>query len=145
MPEAIAPEELVAAGYQARREHRLEEALADYRKAADLYKSIGDPLKYTHTLRHVADILRERNALPEAGVYYAESLAVYRDHPEAPKLDVANTLRGFALVKEQAGDPQAAKQMWQEARDLYAAGAPTKVDAGVTESEEHIAALNELH
>jgi len=72
----------------------------------------------------------------EAEQAYNEALEIYRNSPETPQLDLANTLRGFALLKD--GDGEEALLLWQEASYLYAASG---VDAGVSECELQIAFL----
>lgn len=134
-----APETLVAEGYQARRDDRLEdakssfaaaidlcrptgntallaralaglgqierdignlnEALRLYREAVDLYRTLDEPLRLAHTIRHEGDILRHQEQLVHAQSCYKEALAIYRGHKDTLGLDLANTLRGFALAR----------------------------------------------
>ena len=57
----------------------------------------------------------------------------------APPLDVANAVRPLAILSEEAGDTEAARRLWEEARDLYEA---CGVQAGVDECSERLARLN---
>jgi tetratricopeptide (TPR) repeat protein len=91
-----------------------------------------------HTVRHVGDILQDQAKLDLAEPCYREALDIYRCHPETPPLDLANTLRGYALLKGAQGRAQEASLLWLEARTLYM---ETSVAAGVTESERQIARL----
>jgi tetratricopeptide (TPR) repeat protein len=91
-----------------------------------------------HTIRHVADILRESGRAELAEPRYDEALALYRKHPETPPLDLANAIRGLALLKSDSRRSESAKALWQEARELYAA---VNVEAGVEESKRRLAML----
>jgi tetratricopeptide (TPR) repeat protein len=115
-----------------------ESSQEHYRQAGEIYRSLGNPLKAAHTIRHAADLLREQKRLDEAEVLYADSLEIYRGHKETPPLDVANAIRGLALLKEGVGDRKQALSLWREARDLYEL---TGIPAGVSESDRRIALL----
>jgi hypothetical protein len=56
-------------------------------------------------------------------------------------LDLANAIRGFAILCGDAGRTEEARQLWMEARDLYAA---VGVKEGVRESSRWLAHLEEL-
>jgi tetratricopeptide (TPR) repeat protein len=116
----------------------LESAGQHYRKASDFYRRLDNLLKTAHTMRHAADILREQNEREESGLLYAEALRIYRQHPETPPLDLANAIRGFALLKEDQEDPEQAVRLWQEAGKLYEM---TGIEAGVAESRRRIGLL----
>jgi tetratricopeptide (TPR) repeat protein len=113
-------------------------ALQCYREAVAIYRDRGDKLAKAHGIRHIADILREQKAGAEAEKAYDKALAIYRAHPETPPLDLANTLRGFALLKEGAGDGEEAVLLWYQALDLYSRAG---VQAGVAECQSNIAFL----
>jgi tetratricopeptide (TPR) repeat protein len=91
--------------------------------------------RLAHTVRHVGDIQRHERRYNLAAPCYEEALAIYRAHEETPQLDLANALRGFALLKEETGDAAGARLLWQEAKELYAA---VNVEAGVVESARRI-------
>ncbi len=80
-----------------------------------------------------------RTKSEEAAPLYAESLEIYRSHKETSPLDLANAIRGFALLKEQTGDLDQALGLWGEARELYDL---TGVDAGVSECQARIESLS---
>jgi hypothetical protein len=69
---------------------------------------------------------------------YIEALSIYRLHQEARPLDVANALRGFAILKESVGARDESGRLWQEAHDLYV---QVDVPAGVAESAARLAGL----
>lgn len=113
-----------------------ESSQEHYRQAGEIYRSLGNPLK--NTIRHAADLLREQKRLDEAEVLYVESLEIYRRQKDTPPLDLANAIRGFALLKEDVGDRKEALSLWREARDLYEL---TGIPAGVSESDRRIGLL----
>jgi hypothetical protein len=66
---------------------------------------------------------------------YLEAAGIYRQLRERATLDLANTLRGLALVNESAAKMDASKVLWQEARELYA---KCIVEPGVAECDEKL-------
>jgi tetratricopeptide (TPR) repeat protein len=129
---------LTALGQIERDLHHADEALRHYEEAAAIYRAADAPLKLAHTVRHVGDIHRHEGQLKLAEPCYQEALTIYRAHKETPPLDLANAIRGLALLKEVAGDGQQAKTLWEEARELYASA---NVETGVKESERRLALL----
>jgi tetratricopeptide (TPR) repeat protein len=113
-------------------------ALEHYEEAVTIYRAEGDALKLAHTIRHVGDINRHEGRSAVAEPCYHEALSLYRSHEGTPPLDLANAIRGLAILKFDAGEVQEAKALWEEARDLYAA---VNVEAGVTESSRRLAIL----
>jgi tetratricopeptide (TPR) repeat protein len=129
---------LTGLGQMERDLDQLNAALKCYQEAVSLHRRLDRPLVLAHTIRHVADILRNQAQLDLASSNYAEALAIYRAHAETPPLDLANALRGYALLKASNGDKEGAAKLWQEAGVLYAAAG---VEAGVAESEAQVARL----
>ena len=113
-------------------------ALQHYEEAVALYRTVNDPLSLAHTVRHIGDILRESGQLPEAKPHYQEALEIYCEQEDTPPLDLANAIRGFALLNGELGNSDEALQLWQEARKLYDA---VQVEAGVAESDRRIEEL----
>ena len=89
-------------------------------------------------MRHAADILREQKKLDLAALLYAESLENYHRHKDKPTLDLANAIRGLALLKEQTGDRKGALSLWREARHLCEL---TGIETAVSESDARIRSL----
>jgi len=118
--------------------HNDDEALRLYEEAAEIYRALNEPLKLAHTVRHIADILRHVKRLPAAATSYAEALNIYRAQSETRPLDLANALRGFALLKEAVGENAEARALWEEAGSLYA---EVNVESGVAESARRVALL----
>jgi tetratricopeptide (TPR) repeat protein len=113
----------------------LQAARHHYQGATVLYREIGPPERLAFTLRHEADILRELCLPAEAEPLYVEAEGIYRHQGEGAELDLANALRGLALVYESSGRSDASRSLFEQARDLYA---KCKVLAGVAECEEKL-------
>ena len=118
-----------------------EAARHHYANAAVLYRRIGPPGRVAYAARHEADLLRQSHHSSEAEALYREAEAIYRQGGENNTLDLANTLRGLALIKEATGGMQASRTLWQEARKLYAA---RSVEAGVAECDRRLSLLSNL-
>jgi tetratricopeptide (TPR) repeat protein len=118
--------------------HHVEAARQSYEEAVTIYRADGDALKLAHTVRHLGDIHREDGRPDLAAPCYDEALALYRSHEQTPTLDLANALRGCALLKDATGEKEQAKALWEEARDLYAV---VNVKEGVAESSRRLALL----
>ena len=178
-------DELIALGYQSRREGRLQDAKASctqavelcresgdrsllastltglgqierdlknrdvalelYREAVDILRSGTDQLRFAHTIRHVGDILRGDGSMEEARPCYEEALRIYRSHSETSLLDLANTIRGFALLKGAVGEAEESKSLWREARGLALVASALRLEcrkvigrsARLTEKNDH--------
>jgi tetratricopeptide (TPR) repeat protein len=138
IPEVLA-RALTALGQIERDMTNTQAALQLYQEAVEIYHKQSDMLRLAHTVRHVGDIYREDGQLAPAEPCYEGALRMYRANPDTPPLDLANTLRGFALLKEQLGQKQQARDLWTEARDLYRS---VDVEAGVNESTRRLAQLS---
>ena len=114
-------------------------SLRHYTNAVEIYRDRNDVLRLAHTLRHVGDILRHEGRLAEAGQNYIEALDIYRKHDGTPPLDLANTLRGFALLKTDLNEVAASERLWQEARMLYQS---LGIQAGMDESDTQLHMLH---
>ncbi len=114
----------------------LEAASHHYANAVVLYRQIGPPKRLAYALRHEADTVREACRPADAGPLYLEAEQIYRQLGEESTLDLANTLRGIAMVNEDAGERQSARSLWSEARELYAR---CNVEAGIAECDRKLA------
>lgn len=132
-----AADEALSRARQARHEGNLSFAREQYLEAAKIYAERNDALAYAHTIRHVADIyLQERNFL-EAAPLYEEALSLYRGNLNTKLLDLANTVRPYALLVEQRGDdPILANSLWEEAKGLYRS---LRLNTAVAECDAHLA------
>lgn len=129
---------LAALGQIQRDLHNNDDALRLYEEALEIYRALNDPLKLAHTVRHVGDILRHMERFPAAALAYTEALRIYHDHEDTQLLDLANAVRGFALLKEALGEKAEARALWEEAGILYAA---CNVESGVAESARRVKLL----
>src|SRR6202035_1837163 len=109
MPNAAA---LIEDGRKARAEHRLDEARRLYAQAADALKSEDNPLGYAHTIRHIADMCLQESRTSEAKPLYEEALELYRSNLNTKLLDLANTVRPYALLHEKLDSRKTANELW---------------------------------
>jgi tetratricopeptide (TPR) repeat protein len=131
---------LTALGQIERDKGNVAAALQHYEEAVGIYCAEGDSLKLAHAMRHVGDIHQDAGRLRQAEPCYNEALAIYRAHKETPPLDLANAIRGMALLKEATGKTQEALALWEEAGRLYAG---ENVEAGVAESKRRVGLLKQ--
>lgn len=127
----------------ARRQRDFASALAHYDRAAVLYREADNPVRLAHTIRHAGDVLYESGRTALADTRFREALDLYRQHPEAPPLDLANALRSLAVLKADHASPTPplvaeARSLWQEARALYALLA---IPDGIAECDVRLAQL----
>ena len=109
-----------------------------YQEAVTIYRSVDNPLKLAHAVRHVGDILRHEGQTHLADSSYQEALTIYRGNAQTLPLDLANTIRGLAILKADTGQLEQSKLLWEEAGGLYAA---VHVEAGVAECSRRVAEL----
>lgn len=109
-------------------------ALAHYTEAVDVLRAANEPMQLAHTLRHASDIASQLGNYDQARSYINEALDIYRKHKEVAPLELANTLRVFALNEERH-----LRTIWQETASLYSSAG---IDAGVTESKFHLENLS---
>jgi tetratricopeptide (TPR) repeat protein len=128
---------LMLLGQIERDEQQPENALRCYEEAVQLRREEGDPLRLAHSVRHLADLYSETGLLDSAASCYSESLSLYCSNQQTAPLDLANALRGFALLEEKRGEPANSQRLWEEARALYVA---VGVKAGVEECSSHLSA-----
>jgi tetratricopeptide (TPR) repeat protein len=110
-----------------------------YDEAVAICREEGDTLTLAHTIRHLGDIHQDAGRMELAEPCYLEALALYRSHEHTRSLDLANAIRPLAILKDEAGDLEDARRLWEEARDLYAA---VGVQEGVAESSARLARLS---
>lgn len=76
-----------------------EAASHHYANAAVLYRQVGPPARLAYAIRHEADVLREMCQPAKAEPLYQEAEGICRQLGEKATLDMANTIRGLALLK----------------------------------------------
>jgi tetratricopeptide (TPR) repeat protein len=131
---------LVMLGQIERDQHHLDASLKLYEEAVAIYRKKGDLQKLAHTVRHVGDIQRNLENMQLAEPCYREALDLYRADANTGQLDLANALRGYAILKGDLGDRPHARALWAEAGKLYEA---VGVKEGVAESARRLALLAE--
>ena len=113
--------------------------LACYEEAVAAARDCGDPMRLAHAVRHMGDVHRAAQRMQDAGTCYDEALTLYRATDSPPVLDFANAVRPMAILKARLGEDEAARALWQEAKDLYAA---VGIAAGVEEADRWLNRLN---
>ncbi len=113
--------------------------MVKYTVAVALARTRGDPLVLAHNVRHLGDAYRRIGRAAKAEPCYLESLSIYRQHKSTKPLDLANALRGYAILKESIGANEEARRLWQEAHDSYVRA---NVPAGVEESAARLGAIH---
>ena len=96
--------EAISLGRQARKQGNFPAAREHYAEAARIYRQQGDILTYAHTIRHIADIYQQERNPAEAKPLYEEALELYRHNLDTKLLDLANTVRPYALLNEELGN-----------------------------------------
>ena len=106
-----------------------------YEEAVGIYREEGSALRLAHTIRHLGDVHQHAGRAELAEPCYDEALTINRADPKTPRLDLANAIRGMAVLK---GESEQASRLWEEAKDLYAS---VSVAEGVAGSATELALL----
>lgn len=72
-----------------------------YANAAVLYRQLGPPKMLACAIQREADLLMKMSKPAEAEPLYLEAAGIYRQQGEESADDLANTLRGLALIRGQ--------------------------------------------
>jgi len=105
-------------------------------------RKVDDPLRFAHAVRHLGDAYYYAGRASRAEPCYVEALSIYRRHEDRRPLDLANSIRSFAVLKDEVGATAEAERLWQEAHDLYVS---LNVSAGIAESAARLALLARRH
>jgi tetratricopeptide (TPR) repeat protein len=117
---------------------RLDVATQRYAQAAEFCRRPPPSPRLAHVLRHLGMLqFRARNLLAAISCC-EEAVELRRGEEGCPPLELANTLRPLALIREAEGRDSEAAALWEEASSLYAAAG---VESGVRESQARLAAL----
>ena len=130
---------LEALGQIERDLHHPDAARRHYEEAAAIFAVEKYDLGVAHAIRHIADIHREAGNIEEAESSYDHALWLYRDIQDTPPLDLANAIRGLAILKSDSAQSARARELWTEARDLYS---KANVTAGVDECSHRLKSLS---
>jgi tetratricopeptide (TPR) repeat protein len=134
--------ESIRQGRDARAKGDPNTARARYSEAAEIYRLAANRLAYAHTIRHIADMYLDESEFELARPLYEEALEIYRSSLDSRILDLANTIRPYAILNAAIGKWDIARDLWQEAKVLYTA---IRVRDGVTECETHLLSLQPSH
>lgn len=115
-------------------------ALEFNQKSIDYYTKAKNLDKMAHSIRHRADLLAAQNELNEAYISYSKSIELYRSNSDTKDGDLANALRGYALILEEMGTVDNALSIWVEIRQIYTTHNLTE---GMEEAESKIKELKE--
>ena len=109
---------------------RNKKSLESYNNALSLAEVESEEEQIAHITRHIADVECEIGNLKSSTSHYEKALAYYRANMSKYSLSYANTIRGFAILKEKTVDYASAKKLWQEAYAIYD---KLKVDSKIKE------------
>jgi len=119
-----------------------EAALGLARQSLSHYEnSGGNPNQLAHTRRHMADLMLHLDRLESAEKEYLQVIQIYRSAANFHEMDLANALRGYALLLEKKNRSKEAVIVWKEARGLYD---KYKIAEGVQEADQHLEKLSGL-
>lgn len=108
-----------------------QESLSYYKKSKDLNK-------IAHSTRHIADLEYHLGNYDNSEEFYKASLKLYRENKNTNSLDMANALRGYAILLEKNKKGLEAIQIWTGAKQYYEA---SNIKAGINEANKKIKLL----
>jgi len=76
-----------------------QEHVLKYKVAVAGLRKANDPLRLAHAVRHLGDAYRHAGQTSEAEACYVEALSIYRSRDDRNTLDLANAIRGYAVLK----------------------------------------------
>ena len=130
--------------YQGQIERDLEspkKALLLYSKALKEYQSSGNKNGIAYAERHIADIAMELNIHEQAEESFKRALTIYREDESGNAMNIANTVRGYALLQEKTHQYHKSRSLWEEAREIYNR---FNIQEGVGECDHHLSNLDKL-
>lgn len=98
------------------------------------YKKTKNQSKIAHSIRHLADVQFQLGQLNKAEKNYQLSINLYRTIGSS-HLDLANALRGFAILLEKKDKLREAKKVWEETKELYQ---KCDIVAGIQEADDKL-------
>ncbi len=116
----------------------LTKALELCQKSLSYYKKTNKPDRIAHSTRHLADLQRHLGLAAESESNYRKAMGMYKASPVQQAGDLANALRGFAIVLENRKKTDEAITAWRETKTLYQS---LGLEAGVDEATQRLAAL----
>ena len=116
----------------------LSKALELCQESLSYYKKTNLPDRIAHSTRHLADLQCHLGQNAESESNYQVAIGMYRDSPVHQAGNLANALRGFAIVLENRKKIDEAITAWRETKTLYQS---LGLEAGVDEATQKLAAL----
>ena len=116
----------------------LPKALEFCQQSLGFYQKANNSDRIAHSTRHIADLQRALGKDADSESNYRKVIDLYKADSQTHMGDLANTLRGFALVLEKRSKISEAKTAWEETKELYQA---CNLQAGVDEANEKLDSL----
>ncbi len=117
---------------------RHTKSLESYKNALTLAEVESEEEQIAHLSRNIADVEYEIGDLKSSMSHYEKAIKYYRNLSKY-SLNYANTIRGFALLKEKMVDYADAKKLWKEAKSIYEG---LKVETGIKECVSRLKKLD---
>lgn len=116
----------------------LSKALELCQQSLAYYQKSGIIERIAHSTRHLADLQCHLGLHAESESNYLKAIKMYKKSPNLHAGNLANALRGFAIVLENLNKRNEAQATWSEVKTLYQS---LGIQAGVDEASQKIAAL----
>ena len=116
----------------------LSKALEFCQQSLGFYNKTNNSDRIAHSTRHIADLQRAPSKCADSESNYRKAIGIYKADSQTKTGDLANALRGYALVLEKRSKISEAKTAWQETKKLYQA---CNLQAGVDEANRKLYSL----
>lgn len=116
----------------------LHRALELYKRSLEFYRKANNPDKIAHSTRHIADNQRELGKDADSERNYREAVSIYKSTTQTYAGNLANALRGLALILESRSKIPEAIAAWEETKDLYR---QCNLQDGVDEAQRNLDSL----
>lgn len=117
---------------------QLNQALAYCQQSLNYYKRANNRERIAHSTRHMADLQRHLNQYNESELNYRQAIEFYKSASSVHPGNLANTLRGFAILLELQEKFEEAINAWEETKELYLT---CNLQEGVDEANQKLKAL----
>ena len=98
----------------------LLKALEYNNKSISYYTKDKNLDKIAHSIRHRADLQKALGQFENAESNYLKAIRIYKEQLQAFNGNLANALRGYALVLEKRKRFKKAIMVWEEIKAIYA-------------------------
>ncbi|TQV70922.1 tetratricopeptide repeat protein [Aliikangiella marina] len=121
-------------------QNEFKNALNYYQQSQAFYEKTELQDKVAHSIRHVADTFYSLNEIEKARAQYESAIKMYNTQADTNDVDIANTLKGYALVLEKQNENEAAKKKWSTILSIYE---KYNIQSGINEAKGKIEQLQE--